>query len=218
MPPAKPALQREPTTKTESESGSAILVPRALPAPVPSRLPNALAGAEPQKRPITAKTLTEPVRQNGFNFQPRTPVLQGEATYRGWVPVDGIISGHLGATGNSLTIKQRPRNGAGQSGPELDGEITFKDMLRINGHVAGRVSSPKGTLIVDASAKVDACIEVAIAVINGTVNGDVIGHERVEIGPGAVINGSISTRSLMMRPGAVFDGDCRMVGNEKRDN
>jgi cytoskeletal protein CcmA (bactofilin family) len=218
MAPAKPALKLEPTTNTESENGSAIFVRRALPTPVPSRLPNALAGAEPQKRPITAKPLAESVRHNGFNFQPRTPVLQGEANYRGWVPVDGIISGQLGASGNSLTIKQRPGNAAGQSGPELDGEITFKDMLRINGHVAGRVSSVKGTLIVDASAKVDADIEVAVAVINGTVNGDVIGHERVEIGPGAVINGSISTRSLMMRPGAVFDGDCRMLKNEKSDN
>ena len=144
------------------------------------------------------------------------PVLQGEAAYRGSVPVDGIVSGQLGASGSTLTIKQRPKNGFVESVPELDGEITFKDMLRINGHVAGRVFSEKGTLIIDASARVDANIEVAIVTISGTVNGDIIGHERVEIGPGAVINGNISTRSLCMKPGAVFEGDCRILKDEPR--
>jgi cytoskeletal protein CcmA (bactofilin family) len=54
-------------------------------------------------------------------------------------------------------------------------------------------------------------------VISGTVNGDVTGHERVELGPAAVINGNISTRTLTMKPGAVFQGDCRMLKNENCD-
>ena len=214
MPPAaKQALKREPGANTESVTQRPIRsVPAAL--PVPSRLPNALAGAEPQKRPIVAQPLAQSCRQNGFHFQPRVPVLQGEASYRGSLPVDGIISGQLGVSSNSLTIKQRPKNGAVESAPELNGEITFKDMLRINGHIAGRVMSEKGTLIVDASARVDAHIDVAVAMISGTVNGDVIGHERVEVGPGAIVNGNISTRSLSIKPGAVFQGDCRILKDE----
>jgi cytoskeletal protein CcmA (bactofilin family) len=212
MPPAaKPALTLEPESKTESTI-------RRVPAParteVLRRLPNALAGAEAQKRPVAAEPVGQSSRQNGFVFQPRMPVLQGEATYRGSLPVDGIISGQLGVSCNALTIKQRPKNGVVESVPELDGEITFKDMLRINGHVAGSVFSAKGTLIVDASARVDACIDVAVASISGTVNGDVIGHERVEVGPGAIIRGNISTRSLSIKPGAVFQGDCRILKDE----
>ncbi|SRR5712692_10334522 len=216
MPPgAKPALKREPEATTESGTENSIRSASiALPVEVPRRLPNALAGAEPQKRPIGAQLLSQSSRQNGFNFQPRVPVLQGEASYRGSVPVDGIISGQLGVSSNSLTIKQRPKNGVVESVPELDGEISFKDMLRVNGHIAGRVFSQKGTLIVDASARVDACIDVAVATISGTVNGDVIGRERVEVGPGAIIRGNISTRSLSLKPGAVFDGDCRMLKAE----
>ncbi|MFS8085765.1 MAG: bactofilin family protein [Acidobacteriota bacterium] len=99
--------------------------------------------------------------------------------------------------------------------PELNGEISFKDMLRVNGHIAGKVFSFKGTLIVDGSARVDASIDVAVAVIGGTVNGDVVGHQRVELGPGAVINGNISTRSIAMKPGAIFTGDCRMLKDEQ---
>jgi cytoskeletal protein CcmA (bactofilin family) len=219
MPPAaKPALKREPNAKTESGTDNAIhSAPSALRPEVPRRLPNALAGTEPQKRWGAAQPLSQSSRQNGFNFQPRIAVLQGEAIYRGWMPVDGIISGQLGASGSTLTIKQRPKNGPVESAPELTGEITFKEMLRVNGHIAGRVFSQKGTLIIDVSARVDACIDVAVAVIRGTVNGDVIGHERVEIGPGAIVNGNISTRSLSLKPGAVFDGDCRMLKEENGD-
>jgi cytoskeletal protein CcmA (bactofilin family) len=219
MPPgAKPALKRGPKATTEPGTENSIRSASiALPVEVPRRLPNALAGAEAQKRPIGAQLLSQSSRQNGFNFQPRVPVLQGEATYRGSLPVDGIISGQLGVSSNSLTIKQRPKNGFVESVPELDGEITFKDMLRVNGHIAGRVFSEKGTLIVDASARVDACIDVAVAVISGTVNGNVIGRQRVEVGPGARVNGNISTRSLCIKPGAVFQGDCRILKDEHSD-
>jgi len=216
MPPAlKPALTHEPKAKTQSGTENTIrTVPSAKSAEVPQRRPNALAGAESQKRPTAVQPRSRSSQQNGFNFQPRVPVLQGEATYRGRLTVDGIVSGQLGASGSGLTIKQRPRYVTAESAPELDGEITFKDMLRVNGHIAGRVFSEKGTLIIDASARVDACIDVAVVVISGTVNGDVIGHRRVEVGPGAIINGNISTRSLSMKPGAVFQGDCRILKDE----
>jgi cytoskeletal protein CcmA (bactofilin family) len=79
------------------------------------------------------------------------------------------------------------------------------------------VTSPKGTLIVDGSALVDGDIEVAAVVISGRVNGDVVAQERVELGAAAVINGNISTRTLTMKPGAIFQGDCRMLKNESSD-
>jgi len=214
MPPgAKPALKREPTVKTGSGTENPIRSAlTAVPVEVPRRLPNALAGAETQKRPNATQPPLQSSRRNGF--QPRVPVLQGEATYRGRLAVDGIISGQLGVSSNSLTVRQRPKNGVVESIAELDGEINFKDMLRVNGHIAGRVFSEKGTLIVDASAKVDACVDVAVAMISGIVNGDIIGHERVEVGPGAIVNGNISTRSLCIKPGAVFQGDCRILKDE----
>jgi cytoskeletal protein CcmA (bactofilin family) len=90
-------------------------------------------------------------------------------------------------------------------------------MLRVNGHITGKVTSPGGTLIIDAAARVDGDIDVGVVVISGAVNGDVIGHERVELGPASIINGNISTRTLTMKPGAVFQGDCRMLKNENGD-
>lgn len=199
----KTALSVEPKRKPDAKSLSAPATSLG-----PRRLPHAVTSIN-EAPPAQAKP-----RDNAYSFQARVPVITGEATYRGSMPVDGVISGHLGAAGSAMTIRQRPRNGPPESVPELDGDISFKDMLRINGHVAGKVFSYKGTLIVDGSARVDASIEVAVAVIGGVVNGDVTGHQRVELGPGAVINGNISTRSIAMKPGAIFTGDCRMLKNE----
>lgn len=225
MSPAKALLKRESATEN---------VVRSAPPPVsqlPQRLPNALAGTEPTKpqvRPVVAvpaatsissapTPIARPRRDKSANFQARVPVITGEAIYRGSMPVDGIISGQLGAAGSSLAIKQRPRSGPVEGIPELDGELSFQDMLRVNGHIAGKVTSAHGTLIIDGSARVDADIDVGVAVISGIVNGDVIAHERVELGPAAIINGNISTRALTMKPGAVFQGDCRMLKNECGD-
>ena len=220
---AKAALKLESTVKTEPVAETVIrsAVTAASPGS-PQRLPNAPAGTEPPRtRPVAIMPATvpraRPRRDNSSNFQARTPVITGEATFRGLMAVDGIISGQLGATGSVLTIKQRPRSGPAESKPELTGEIRFKDMLRVNGHIAGKVTSENGTLIVDPSALVDGDIDVGSVVVSGIVNGDVIARERVEIGPAAVINGNISTRGLTMKPGAVFQGDCRMLKNENGD-
>ena len=144
------------------------------------------------------------------DFQTRVPVIIGEATYRGAIPVDGIVAGQVGNNGGALSIRQRSRRFSGTE-PELSGEICFKDMLRVNGHVAGTIQSAKGTLIVDVSAKIDADIDVAVAVIGGIVNGDIVAQQRVEVGPTAKIYGNIWTRSLAIQRGAIFEGVCQML-------
>ena len=219
MAPAKAALKLEPTDSTEPLTEQVIRGTSSLSPPIPPRLPNALAGTE-QSRPLPVTNLpaalqsARPRRDSGSNFQARVPIITGEANFRGSMSVDGTISGQLGAGGSTLTIKQRPRSGPVETQSELTGELTFKDMLRINGHITGKISSPKGTLIIDASALIDGDIDVGVVVISGSVNGDVIGHERVELGPASIINGNISTRTLTMKPGAVFQGDCRMLKND----
>ena len=156
-----------------------------------------------------------PVPKEGSSCQTRTPVITGEAYYKGMLPVDGVLIGQLGAHGGSLGIKQRSASSF-RSRPELSGEISFRDMLRVNGHIAGTVYSKTGTLIIDDAATVDSNIEVAIAIISGTVHGDIVARERVELGPSARIYGNIWTRSIAIKDGAVFDGVCTMLEEEKR--
>ena len=148
------------------------------------------------------------------DFQTRIPGIIGEATFRGTIPVDGVISGQPGNNGGALNVRQRGRPSFGTE-PELCGEICFRDMLRVNGYVAGTIQSKKGTLIVDASARVDADVEVAIAIIGGIVNGDIVAHQRVELGSNAKIYGNIWTRSLAIQQGAIFEGVCRMLADKE---
>ena len=158
MAAVKPALQKEPGTGNAPAATSNTNVARLTEA-VPRRAAQTPAASSTGIRPVTL-----PINQSRkeTSFQPRTPVITGEATYRGTFPVDGIITGQLGAAGSVVTIKQRPKSGPTDSQPELDGELSFKDMLRINGHVAGKIFSYKGTLIVDGSAKVEAEIDVSV--------------------------------------------------------
>src|SRR6185295_5429541 len=58
---------------------------------------------------------------------------------------------------------------------------------------------------------VDANIEVAIAMIHGTVNGDIIATQRLELGRAAKLTGNVQTASLMIEPGATFEGSCKML-------
>lgn len=92
----------------------------------------------------------------------------------------------------------------------LSGEAHFKGMLRIDGQLSGRVISEKGTLIVSSGAQVNADVEVAVAKINGTVNGDIKTSERLELGRSARVNGNIETPALVIEQGALFEGSCRM--------
>ena len=108
-------------------------------------------------------------------------------------------------------IKEGNLSGFVGSGTVVTGEANFKALMRVDGHLSGRISSSTGTLIVGANGKVDANIEVAIAMIHGTVNGDIIATQRLELGRAAKLNGNIQTASLVIEPGALFEGTCKML-------
>lgn len=108
-------------------------------------------------------------------------------------------------------IKEGTLAGYVGNGTVLTGEANFKGMLRIDGRLTGRITSQDGTLLVGTNGQVDADIEVAVATINGTVNGDIIATERLEMGRAAHVKGNIQTPSLMIEQGAIFEGSCRML-------
>ena len=108
-------------------------------------------------------------------------------------------------------IKDGTLSGFVGSGTTVTGESSFKSMLRIDGRFSGKITSSTGTLIVGAGGQVDANVEVAVASIQGVVNGDVIAFQRIELGRAAKLNGNIQTPSLVIEQGAVFEGSCKMV-------
>jgi len=108
-------------------------------------------------------------------------------------------------------IKEGTLTGFVGNGTTLTGEANFKGMLRVDGALSGRVSSADGTLIVSTNGRVDANVEVAVAQIFGTVNGDIVASKRIEMGRVAKVTGNIQTPALVIENGAIFEGSCRMV-------
>jgi cytoskeletal protein CcmA (bactofilin family) len=107
-------------------------------------------------------------------------------------------------------IKEGTLTGFVGNGTNMTGEANFKGMLRVDGHLSGRVSSVDGTLIVSTGGQVDANVEVSVAQIYGTVNGDVVATKRIELGRVAKVTGNIQTPALVIEQGAIFEGSCRM--------
>jgi cytoskeletal protein CcmA (bactofilin family) len=95
---------------------------------------------------------------------------------------------------------------------KFTGEVQFRSMLRIDGHFSGQVDSADGTLIVSAGAQISqAVINVAIAKINGTVEGDINASKELVLGPTANVTGKLSAPRLTVEEGALFNGSFRRI-------
>jgi cytoskeletal protein CcmA (bactofilin family) len=108
-------------------------------------------------------------------------------------------------------IKEGRLSGFVGYGTVLTGETTFQSMLRVDGHLTGRVTSENGTLIVGSSGRVDANVMVSSASVNGTINGDIIALEKVELGRTARVMGNIQTPRITIEDGAIFEGNISML-------
>lgn len=108
-------------------------------------------------------------------------------------------------------IKEGRLSGFVGHGTTLTGETEFHAMLRVDGHLIGTVSSEAGTLIIGTNGQVDANVAVAAAMVNGSVNGDILATEKLHLGRTARVMGNISSPRLIIEEGAVYEGTCSML-------
>jgi cytoskeletal protein CcmA (bactofilin family) len=94
-------------------------------------------------------------------------------------------------------------------GSRVEGKLTFEGSVRIDGQVEGEVSA-QDTVIIGEGAELTAQINAATVVVQGRLTGDISARKRVELmAPGTVV-GNISTPSLIIHEGVVFEGHCSM--------
>src|SRR5262245_2232019 len=94
-------------------------------------------------------------------------------------------------------------------GSRVTGKLAFEGTVRIEGHVEGEIAA-QDTLIIGESAVVNATINGAAVIVHGRVTGDVTARKRLEIrAPGKLV-GNISTPSLVIHEGVIFEGQCTM--------
>ena len=102
-----------------------------------------------------------------------------------------------------------------ESLPGSNCEVTFEGVLHFDGHSMGNIRSAGGVLVVTNKGRVDADIDVGVAVINGAVVGNITASERVFLDSHALVKGQIITRRLSVRPGAIFEGDCTFTDGDE---
>jgi cytoskeletal protein CcmA (bactofilin family) len=99
-------------------------------------------------------------------------------------------------------------------GTTIEGTLSFKDTIRLDGTVSGKIVSEKGTVIIGERAVVEAQIRVGTAIVKGTVNGHIQAGERIDVYPPARITGDVQAPVISIETGVFFNGNCSMTKPE----
>lgn len=93
-------------------------------------------------------------------------------------------------------------------GPSLviTGDLTCQEDITIHGRVNGQITMTQGTLVIAPTGNVDASIEGGKIAVHGTVKGDVLATERLELTESANVSGTISAPAIALKEGATFNG------------
>jgi cytoskeletal protein CcmA (bactofilin family) len=90
-------------------------------------------------------------------------------------------------------------------GASFEGRLTFEGTVRIGGEFKGEIFT-KDTLVINPGAKVEAQVEADIVIISGDLTGHVFARRRVIMHPPAVFRGTVTSPSLRIDEGVMFEG------------
>ncbi len=94
-------------------------------------------------------------------------------------------------------------------GCEFQGKLTFKGTVRVEGKFKGEIKT-KSNLVVGENAQIDGDLNVGSILIFGNVTGNIRANDYIVINPGASVEANIITKSLEIKKGAIFEGNCMM--------
>ena len=97
-----------------------------------------------------------------------------------------------------------------EQGVRLEGKLETTGTFRIDSTMKGSIVSDD-TLVLGEHASIQGQITGNRVVISGRFDGVVQAKTSVEIHSTAVVTGEVHTPSLLIEPGAVFDGQCHML-------
>jgi len=100
-------------------------------------------------------------------------------------------------------------------GSRIEGKLTFEGSVKIDGHVEGEIQA-QHAVIVGETAVINAQICADTIVLKGKVTGDITARKQVELRGPAKLTGNITTPSLVIHEGVVFEGHCSMGGAESK--
>lgn len=90
-------------------------------------------------------------------------------------------------------------------GTYFEGKLSFEGTVQIGGDFKGEIFT-KDTIVINEGASVAAQIEADTIIISGRVEGNLFARRRVIMHPPAVFKGTVTSPSLRIDEGVVFEG------------
>ena len=96
----------------------------------------------------------------------------------------------------------------------FDGNFRSQRDLRVEGELKGSVTC-EGTLFVSEGATISATVEAEHVTVAGELTGEIRCRGRLQILPSGRVRASVSTGSLVIQEGAIYEGQLEMAGIER---
>ena len=96
------------------------------------------------------------------------------------------------------------------TGIQINGDISGDENLVIDGKVEGSIKLDSNEVSVGQGGRVKADVSARIVRIEGRVDGDITGQERVIIAKSGNVRGNIKAPRVLLEDGAVFKGSIDM--------
>lgn len=105
------------------------------------------------------------------------------------------------------------------AGTRVIGDVQFSGGFHVDGHIKGNVDAPPqsgATLSISDSGVIEGGVAVPNVILNGTVKGDILAHDRVELGATARVTGNVYYGLIEMEMGAEING--KLIHEPRRDS
>ena len=99
------------------------------------------------------------------------------------------------------------------AGSKIVGNITADSDFRIDGLIEGELNCT-GKVVIGEAGKVKGAIICQQAEIMGLLDGKVTCHQQLSLRANGKIQGDVHTKTLIVEPGAIFNGTCSMGGDK----
>jgi len=92
---------------------------------------------------------------------------------------------------------------------QVTGKLSFNVPTRLDGKLKGEVSA-SDLLLIGRQGFVDGGVRALELIVEGEVHGDICVDQRVEVAASGRIYGRVEARCLLIQPGGLVNGDCRI--------
>lgn len=100
------------------------------------------------------------------------------------------------------------------AGSKIVGNITADSDFRIDGTIEGELNC-SGKVVIGESGCIKGSIVCQNAEILGLMDGKITCKQQLSLRTSGKIMGDVQTKTLIVEPGAIFNGTCSMGGTEK---